>query len=239
MRILIVGDEHHVEECKQKLGSSHAYTVAYDYAQLRKHFPEQDVIFDFIIDEDPEEFDLYADLNCVVFLNTAKMNLAQFAFSVGNKFACTLFGFNGLPTFFNRAILEVSCLKYISQDGVDSAAGGLTWDCEDTTKLNAIMKNLGSDSLIVDDRVGLVTPRVICMIINEAYYTVQEGTASREDIDIAMKLGTNYPFGPFEWCQRIGIRHVYELLEAVYDDTKDERYKICPLLKREYLSSAI
>ena len=102
-------------------------------------------------------------------------------------------------------------------------------------RLNSIMKDLGSDFLVVDDRVGLVTPRVICMIINEAYYTVQEGTASREDIDIAMKLGTNYPFGPFEWCQRIGVRHVYELLEAVYDDTKDERYKICPLLKKEYL----
>jgi 3-hydroxybutyryl-CoA dehydrogenase len=220
MRILIVGDEHHVEECKQKLGSSHSYSIASDYSNLRKHFPEQDVIFDFIIDEEPEEFDLYADQNCVVFLNTAKMNLAQFAYSVGNDFTCKIFGFNGLPTFFNRPILEVSCLKK-----------------EDTMSLNGLLKNLGTDFLVVDDRVGLVTPRVICMIINEAYFTVQEGTATREDIDIAMKLGTNYPFGPFEWCQRIGIRNVYELLEAVYDDTKDERYKICPLLKKEYLLS--
>jgi 3-hydroxybutyryl-CoA dehydrogenase len=74
------------------------------------------------------------------------------------------------------------------------------------------------------------------MIINEAYYTVQEGTATRADIDLAMKLGTNYPYGPFEWCERIGLEHVYHLLEAVYDDTKDERYKIAPLLKKEYLS---
>jgi 3-hydroxybutyryl-CoA dehydrogenase len=221
MRILIVGDEGHVEECRQKLGKGHSYSIAGDYSQLRKNFPDHDLIFDFIIDEEPEEFDVYADLNSAVFLNTAKMNLAQFAFSVGHDFSCTLFGFNGLPTFFNRPILEVSCLKK-----------------EDTMKLNGIMKNLETEFLVVDDRVGLVTPRVICMIINEAYYTVQEGTATREDIDVAMKLGTNYPFGPFEWCQRIGIRHVYELLEAVYDDTKDERYKICPLLKREYLSSA-
>lgn len=218
MRILIVGEEHHVEECKQKLGAGHAYSVISDYSSLNKHIQQQDIVFDFIIDEEPEEFDRYADLNNTVFLNTAKMNLAQFSYSVGNEFKCTLFGFNGLPTFFNRPILEVSCLKK-----------------EDTMKLNGVMKNLGTEFLIVDDRVGLVTPRVICMIINEAYYTVQEGTATREDIDVAMKLGTNYPYGPFEWCQRIGIRHVYELLEAVYDDTKDERYKICPLLKREYL----
>jgi 3-hydroxybutyryl-CoA dehydrogenase len=77
------------------------------------------------------------------------------------------------------------------------------------------------------------------MIINEAYYTVQEGTACRTDIDLGMKLGTAYPKGPFEWSEEIGIDHVYETLEALYQDTKDERYKICPLLKTEYLQSFI
>ena len=73
------------------------------------------------------------------------------------------------------------------------------------------------------------------MIINEACYTLQEGTATMSDIDISMKLGTNYPFGPFEWADKIGIKNVYEILENLYNDTKDERYKICPLLKTHYL----
>lgn len=103
------------------------------------------------------------------------------------------------------------------------------------SRLITTCKELGTGFQIVDDRVGLVTPRIICMIINEAYYTVQEGTAGKEDIDLAMKLGTNYPFGPFEWCQKIGVKNVYELLAAIYNDTKDERYKICPQLKKEYL----
>ena len=60
-------------------------------------------------------------------------------------------------------------------------------------------------------------------------------TASEEDIDLAMKLGTNYPYGPFEWARKIGIKHIYEILEALYEDTKDERYKISPLLKKEFL----
>ena len=81
----------------------------------------------------------------------------------------------------------------------------------------------------------MVTPRVVLMIINEAYFPVQEGTASKDAINQAMKLGTNYPMGPFEWCVKIGIKDVYEMLEAMYQDTGDERYKICPLLKREYL----
>lgn len=218
MRILIVGDEHHVEECKQKLGSSHTYSAVPDHTNLQKHMRDKDIIFDFLIDHEFEEFENYLESPCPIFLNTAKISLTELSNTVDNRVKSTIFGFNGLPTFFNRAILEVSVFKN-----------------EDLKKLESITKALATEFLVVEDRVGLVTPRVICMIINEAYYTVQEGTATREDIDVAMKLGTNYPFGPFEWCQRIGIRNVYELLEAVYDDTKDERYKICPLLKREYL----
>jgi len=89
----------------------------------------------------------------------------------------------------------------------------------------------------VESRVGLVTPRVVFMIINEAYYTLQEGTASKEDIDAGMKLGTNYPYGPFEWAEKAGIQNVYETLHALYEDTREERYKICPLLKTAYLAS--
>ena len=59
--------------------------------------------------------------------------------------------------------------------------------------------------------------------------------STKSSIDISMKLGTNYPFGPFEWADKIGIKNVYEILENLYNDTKDERYKICPLLKTHYL----
>ena len=65
-----------------------------------------------------------------------------------------------------------------------------------------------------------------------------EGTATREDIDAGMKLGTNYPLGPFEWATSWGIANIYELLEALYLDSKDERYKVCPQLKQEYLKLA-
>jgi 3-hydroxybutyryl-CoA dehydrogenase len=220
MRILIIGDANHVEECKQKLGSNHDYSTFDDHDHALNQLQGAELIFDFIIDDDPDAFEIYFNTTSTVFLNTAKISLAELSYSLGNTLPCTIFGFNGLPTFFNRTLLEVSVLKK-----------------EEGMKLNMILQKLGVEYVVVEDRVGLVTPRVVCMIINEAYYTVQEGTASREDIDVAMKLGTNYPYGPFEWCQRIGVRHVYELLEAVYDDTKDERYKICPLLKREYLTT--
>ncbi|HTM92713.1 MAG TPA: 3-hydroxyacyl-CoA dehydrogenase family protein [Flavisolibacter sp.] len=62
------------------------------------------------------------------------------------------------------------------------------------------------------DESGFVTPRVISMIINEAFIALKEGVSTREEIDTAMKLGTNYPYGPFEWAEKIGMERVHSLL---------------------------
>lgn len=219
MNILVIGNDHQLQECKQKFGDHHRYTLELHQQEAEKYFRSSDVVFDFMLEVDPLQINVYASYPSeVVFVNTATISLTELSHLANHSIRCTLLGFCGLPTFINRSVLEVSLLQEDHQQ-----------------KLQEICRQLHTDFIQVDDRVGMVTPRVVCMIINEAYYTVQEGTASRKDIDLAMKLGTNYPYGPFEWAQRIGVKQVYELLEAVYDDTKDERYKICPSLKKEYL----
>ena len=218
MKILVIGEPAHFEECRQKLGE-HQYTHLLSHREAETALASADTVFDFLVDEHRDSFNIYASSPVTGFVNTCKVTLASLARGVRREMKCTLFGFNGLPTQFNRNLLEVSLLKE-----------------EDRNALAKICGKLGTQYMVVDDRVGLVTPRVLCMIINEAYYTVQEGTATREDIDLAMKLGTNYPYGPFEWCKKIGLKNVYELLAAIYDDTKDERYKIAPLMKQEYLA---
>ena len=223
MNILVIGNDQHLEECKGKFGSKHVYQLAYGHQAAEKFFGSSEVIFDFIIDKHPDQMEVYRDHpRIVAFLNTARTSLLQLAAGFKGRFDCTLFGFNGMHTFIQREILEVSLLRQDSHEQLSTLCG-----------------QLQTPYLVVDDRVGMVTPRVICMIINEAYYTWQEGTATPDDIDTGMKLGTNYPYGPFEWCRRIGVLEVYELLEAVYNDTKDERYKICALLKKEYLKEKI
>jgi 3-hydroxybutyryl-CoA dehydrogenase len=72
---------------------------------------------------------------------------------------------------------------------------------------------------IVPDQPGLVGARILCAIINEAYFALEEGVSSREEIDLAMKLGTNYPYGPFQWCELIGVRSVFELLNRLSKDS--------------------
>jgi len=77
---------------------------------------------------------------------------------------------------------------------------------------------------------GFIFPRTIVQIINEAYFALEEGVASREDIDRAMKFGVNYPKGPFEWA-RNKEKVVITLLEELLLLTKDLRYKPNSLLK--------
>lgn len=212
MEILIIGANAELEEVRQKFGPAHTYraSVSRDVGKL---LAKCDVVFDFTIEENVQinPYKNYSSL--IIFLNTAFITLSQLGISHSKN---AVVGFCGLPTFLNREIFEVSLPQ---KDHVAT--------------LKKICDELKTDYRVVADRVGFVTPRVICMIINEAYYTVQEGTATREDIDKAMKLGTNYPFGPFEWAQRIGVKNVCKLLEAVYKDTQDQRYRICSMLLDE------
>lgn len=220
MKIIVVGEREDFAECREKFGDAFEYSQSGSRQEAVSCFVADDIIFDFTIATSPGEFAVYARRPLTVFLNTCLTTLSSLTSNAEADTSCTAFGFNGLRSMLNRHFMEISLLRP-----------------EDNVQLNKVCEWLNTPFLVVDDRVGLVTPRIICMIINEAYYTVQEGTATKEDIDLAMKLGTNYPFGPFEWCGMFGIRNVYELLRAVYDDTHDERYKICPLLKKEFLKA--
>ena len=86
----------------------------------------------------------------------------------------------------------------------------------------------------VPDIPGFITPRVISMIINEAWFTLDEKVSTKEEIDTAMKLGTNYPYGPFEWGTRIGLKNVYELLTML--SKINSRYTPSSLLQKEALA---
>jgi 3-hydroxybutyryl-CoA dehydrogenase len=78
---------------------------------------------------------------------------------------------------------------------------------------------------------GFISARIIAMIINEAYFALQEEVSSKEEIDIAMKAGTNYPHGPFEWSNMIGLKKIYELLSILAKTNK--RYEPADLLRKE------
>ncbi|HMU44710.1 MAG TPA: 3-hydroxyacyl-CoA dehydrogenase family protein [Chitinophagaceae bacterium] len=121
---------------------------------------------------------------------------------------------NGWPGFLGNQLIEASSSTKSSRK-----------ETED------IFITLGKKIEWVDNRPGFISARVISMIINEAYLALDENVSSKEDIDTAMKLGTNYPFGPFEWAQKIGLKNIHSLLETL--SVFDLKYKPAALLTKE------
>lgn len=91
-----------------------------------------------------------------------------------------------------------------------------------------VMAALGWEYCFTPDIPGFITAPVVAMIINEAWYALEEQVSTKAEIDTAMKLGTNYPYGPFEWCSKIGADNILALLHVL--SHTNTRYKPAPLL---------
>ncbi len=125
-------------------------------------------------------------------------------------------GIGALPTFLEGSVVEVATTPVT--------------EAVTTRAATDFFRSLGKDVALVGDSVGMVLPRIVCMLANEACFALRDNVASRSDIDTAMKLGTNYPFGPFEWMERIGIRYVHAVVRSLAEYTGEERYRVAPLL---------
>jgi 3-hydroxybutyryl-CoA dehydrogenase len=90
-------------------------------------------------------------------------------------------------------------------------------------------RRMGKEVVVIRESPGFVTSRINAMIGNEAFYMLQEGIASAEDIDKALKLGLNHPMGPFELADLVGLDVHLNILEDLHK-TLGEKYRPCPLL---------
>jgi len=104
---------------------------------------------------------------------------------------------------------------------------------EETLKVSLdFVKSLGKETVVVKDSPGFVTNRIITLVMNEAAKLLEENLANIEDIDKIEKLSHNWPMGPFELADLVGIDVLVDLLEGIYQQTGWERYKPAPILKR-------
>lgn len=115
--------------------------------------------------------------------------------------------------------------------GVEIVRALLTSEETLTTSLDFV-KSVGKDPVIVKDSPAFVANRIYTMVWNEAARLLEENAASIEDIDKIMRLSFNWPMGPFELADLVGIDVLVDLLEGVYQQTGWERYKPAPVLKR-------
>lgn len=114
---------------------------------------------------------------------------------------------------------------------IELAAGLRTLD-KSIEQTEQLFKNIGKQTIRVKDAPGLTFPRILSLIINEAARSLEEGVATAEEIDVAMRLGVNYPQGPLRWADQIGLDEVLAVLEGLQRETGDDRYRPATLLKK-------
>jgi len=110
-----------------------------------------------------------------------------------------------------------------------------TWEItgKAAENIDLIFEKLGIKINFVADEPGFISARVLAMVINEAYFTVSDNVSSKNEIDTAMKLGTNYPYGPFEWAGLIGPENILTLLQKL--NVTSNRYTPASLLITEVM----
>lgn len=182
------------------------YWIRVDSYTGFSQYPGADAFFN--LEEDTASRD-YSSISKPVFINSVVTTLHE------ASLPSNVFRINGWATFLNRPVWEI--------------AG------EVNENIISILEQIGKKANAVVDEPGFVAARIVSMIINEAYFALGDEVSSKSEIDIAMKLGTNYPHGPFEWAEKIGLNNIYLLLKKI--SSTDNRYTPAPLLEKEALKT--
>ena len=127
-------------------------------------------------------------------------------------------GFHLLPPLEDARLVELTRLPTTPDRAAEAA--------------EAFFAALGFVAEWVEDCPGLVLGRIVCQLVNEAWFAIGEGVGSREDVDAGLTLGLGHPRGPVEWGDSIGTGHVLAVLDGLWDERREERYRVAPLLRR-------
>ena len=207
MKAAILGSQEMQKKMQAKLNASGLQLVFADSIENLVKEKSADVYFDLGFQMNQDRIHMLSQLlPKPVFVDSVIYTLDE----IGHPFI----RINAWPTFIEREICEIAANTKIAIDFATS-----------------FFQRANLKFQLVPDITGMISVRIIVMIINEAYYTLQDKVSSKADIDMAMKLGTNYPFGPFEWSRKIGLQKIHELLNALQKN--DDRYTIAKLLAEE------
>jgi 3-hydroxybutyryl-CoA dehydrogenase len=134
-------------------------------------------------------------------------------------------GFHALPPFEETSLVELTR----GPDSAESAASAA----------ERFFATLGKHTAWVGDAPGLVLGRIVCQVINEAAFALAEGVGSADDVDAGMVHGLNYPRGILRWGDEIGLDHVLAVLDGLYEERREERYRAAPLLRSLAMSGRL
>jgi 3-hydroxybutyryl-CoA dehydrogenase len=178
---------------------------------------------DLLIEAVPEEmevkleiftiFDKFAKPNAIMASNTSSLSITEMA-------SITFRAENCIGMHFFNPVPKMKLLEIVR--ALETSEATLQACVE-------VGRRMGKEVVVIRESPGFVTSRINAMIGNEAFYMLQEGIASAEDIDKALKLGLNHPMGPFELVDLVGLDVRLSILEYLHK-TLGEKYRPCPLL---------
>jgi 3-hydroxybutyryl-CoA dehydrogenase len=96
-----------------------------------------------------------------------------------------------------------------------------------------LFQAIGKNVTIIDDVAGMVVMRTVAMLANEGFDAVNQQVCSEIDVDVAMKGGVNYPFGPIEWSKNVGLNVIMNVLDNLASSYGEDRYRTSPLIRRK------
>lgn len=160
------------------------------------------------------ELDGICKEDCIFATNTSSLSVTE----IGNGIAHEVIGMH----FFNPAAV-MKLVEVIP--GMDTAP-------ETVNKVIKIAEEIGKVPVKVEEAAGFVVNRLLIPMINEAIGIFADGTASAENIDLAMKLGANHPIGPLALGDMIGLDVVLAIMEVLQQETGDSKYRPHPYLKK-------
>ncbi len=135
------------------------------------------------------------------------------------------------PEYASRIVGYSAMGLYTGQTTVELAVSDATSDAA-LRSARRYFESLGLKTILVGDTPGLILPRTLAMLVNEAASALMEDVASPEDIDTAMRLGTNYPVGPLAWADQVGIDVLRQVLYHLFSEYGEDRYRPMPLLSK-------
>jgi 3-hydroxybutyryl-CoA dehydrogenase len=204
------------EEQKDKIIGGISFTTAYDSAK------SADLVVEAIIESVDVKKTVFRNLDAIcpaetIFAtNTSSISITEIASATTRPDKCI-----GMH-FFNPATV----MKLVE------VIRGMATSDETFAEVYALAEAIGKTPVEVSEAPGFVVNRILIPMINEAIGLVAEGVASPEDIDTAMKLGANHPMGPLALGDLVGLDVVLAIMDTIFNETKDGKYRAHPLLRK-------
>lgn len=189
---------------------------------LEQAVKEADLIIEAIIENMDLKKDLWSKVgkmapdHAILGSNTSSLSITEMATASGRpeKFLGT--------HFFNPPVI-LKLIEFIK---------GYNTSEETLEAAIAFGKSMNMTTVIAAEAPGFIVNRVLMPFLNEAYYALQEGVATKEDIDTAVKLGLNHPMGPLTLSDFIGLDTVLYISEYLHRELGEDKYRPCPLLRK-------